>query len=161
QPRGKACTERLIHVAARNPVVVGIGRGFPDHRDGLGVDLAALYLLLPDQMIEHAHLVGTRLYELDRPAVVAGVANAREDFFRLFAHGLADEMLREKAARGRSACTEGEGLALDASWEFARELKIGRCVGDEIALEFYVLCALRKRLGAGNCEPRLHACQAA
>src|SRR5262245_50314824 len=112
-------------------------------------------------MIEHAHLVGTRLYELDRPAVVTGVADAREGFLGLFAQRLPDEVLGEKAARGRCTCSKGEGLALDAPWKFLRELKPGRCVGDEIALELDVLRALCERLGARNGEPCLHASQAA
>src|SRR5262245_15958033 len=157
---GKALAERLIDIAACNPVVVGIGRRLPDHRDGFGVNLAALHLLFPDEVIEHAHLVGTRLNELDRPAVVTGVADAREGFLRLLAQRLSDEMLGEEAAGGRCACSKGEGLALDASWKIFRELKPGRCVSNEIALELDVLRALREHLRVRHSKPCLHACQA-
>src|SRR5262249_33513462 len=76
QPLGEPIAKRLVQVAAPNPMVIGIGRRLPDHRYRLGVDLTALELLFPDQMVEHAYLVGTRLHEPDRAAVVAGVAHA-------------------------------------------------------------------------------------
>src|SRR5262249_37932003 len=98
QPAREACSEGLVDVAARNPVVVGIGGRLPDDRYRLGVDLAALELLLPAQMVEHAGLVGARLPQLNRAAVVARVANAREGLLGVFAKRLADKMLWKQAA---------------------------------------------------------------
>src|SRR5262249_57216215 len=45
QPLGEPIAKRLVQVAARNPMVIGIGRRLPDHRYRLGVDLTALELL--------------------------------------------------------------------------------------------------------------------
>src|SRR5262249_55878109 len=97
QPAREPRSERLVYVAACDPVVIGIGRRYPDHRHRLGVDLAGLDLMLPNEVVDNADLVGTRLHELDRAAVVAGVADAREDLLGVFAKRLADEMLRKQA----------------------------------------------------------------
>src|SRR6516225_4262869 len=113
QAAGEPRPERGVDVAARHPVVVGIGRRLPYDRDGARIDLAALDLLLPNEMVEHTYLVGARLHQLDRATVVARVAYARKCFVGVLAQPLANEMLGEQPARCRSARPEGEGLALD------------------------------------------------
>src|SRR5262245_20160642 len=112
-------------------------------------------------MVEHPGLIGARLHELNRAAVIAGIAYSRERLFRVLAQGLADKMLGEEAAGGGCPRTEGEGLALNAPRKILRELETGRRVGNEVALELQVFLALSNGLRSWNGKARLHSRQAA
>ena len=112
-------------------------------------------------MVEHADLISTGLHQLDRAAVVARVADAREDLVGLFAERLADEMLGEEPPGGRRARTERKRLALDTFWKLLGERETSGGMSDDVTLEFEVLRSLGNGLRSRHGEPRLHTRQAA